>query len=103
MSQVDDLRFDVLGLFLIKERKEEARNALIWATDVEKECKRIYLVLWTRAGVVEGKRLLLHLGSPLPRSIPADVLGSPVAVANMPPVFFILYMLAASSIPSCPI
>lgn len=62
----------------------------------------IYLVLWPRLGVVEGKRLLLHLGSSTSRSILADVLGSPVAIANMPPIFFILYMLAASLKPSCP-
>lgn len=36
------------------------------------------------------------------RSILADVLGSPVAIANMPPIFFILDMLAASLKSSCP-
>lgn len=62
----------------------------------------IYLVLWPRTGVVEEKRLVLHLGCSTSRSILADVLGSPVAIVNMPPIFFILYMLAASLKSSCP-
>lgn len=33
MSQVEDLHFDVLALFFVKEGKEEMRNA--WAMDVK--------------------------------------------------------------------
>lgn len=52
----------MLGLFLVKEGKKQAKNALIWVMDVKKNLI-IYLVLWIRARVKEEKRVVLHLGS----------------------------------------
>lgn len=48
----------------------------------------VCVVLWTRVGVVERKKMILHLGSSVSRSVLADVLSYPVAITNMPPILF---------------
>lgn len=54
LSHVGGLHFDMLGLFFVKEGKEETTDALIWPM-VVKKCKQIF-GLWNRAEVMEEKK-----------------------------------------------
>lgn len=76
-------------LVLSKGRKRGGWEHPYLGNECEKKSKHIFVFMNLSRGH-GGKKMVLHLGSSVSRYILADVLSSPRAVTNMPPILFIL-------------